>query len=1307
MLNRFAFKSPGINIRLTLFLVLFHGITAVAQGQPKKPYIPDSEQIKWGKTAAIKISDSETQHFLSFAGAQYLFEDGFLPRFSKKISLASSVSHFSASLENTVYETMTEPELAVIGDASKIGTRIELSTQVFTSRKQRYGIISFIPIRKNPSTGKLEKLVRFKVSTTLSPTLKSETRAVHSYASNSVLQSGSWYKIAIGADGIYKLPYTFLQALGMDMATLNPRNLRIYGNGGQSVPELNSIVRPDDLVENAIYIEGENDGIFNETDYVLFYGKGTNTWTYDSTGCYRYTHAINLYSDSAYYFITTDLGAGKRIQAQASSSSAATHTVSSFDDYAFHENENVNFIKSGRQWFGEYFDNVSSYNFSFSFPNIDPAYPASVNTNIASRYLISGNANYAVSSQSGSTAVSIASVSGSSYDHYARIMSGCYSFTPVSPTITVNVTKQTADAVAWLDYIEVNVRRLLTLSGSQMQFRDMQSVGPGNIAQYELTSSVPAQVWDISDIYNIKAQTLSNPSSALYRFALPADSLKQYIAFTGSSFNTPVYNGTVVNQNLHALSDKDYIIVAHPDFYQEALQLAQFHESKDTLSTLVVTPEQIYNEFSSGAQSASAIRDFMKMFYDRATVADEMPQYLLLFGDGSYDNKMRFANNTNFIPTYQSENSTIPTSTYVSDDFYGLLDDNEGVWNFDAVDVGIGRFPVKNKSEARIAINKIRSYTQTGFAPTTGSESSCTNQASTSPFGSWRNIICFIGDDEDGGIHTSQADQQATLVDTTYDSYDIDKIYLDAYRQEATPGGNRYPGVVDAINKRIEKGCLIMNYTGHGGEVGLAHERIVEVSQINKWSNANNLFLFFTATCEFSRYDDPDRTSAGEYTFLNANGGAIALFTTVRLVFASPNFLLNRDFYTAAFEPVNGRMPRLGDLYAFVKNQPGGNSVNSRNFTLLGDPALTLAYPKYSIMTDSVNSSVVTSQSSDTLKALSIVKVSGHLNDKSGNLFSTYNGTLYPTVYDKPQNITTLSNDGSVSPPFTFKLQKNVLYKGKVSVTNGRYSFSFIVPKDIAYQYGIGRIGYYAENGTEDAQGNYEKIIIGGSNDTAAADAVGPEVSLYMNDVKFVYGGLTDENPDIYSVVRDNNGINTVGNGIGHDITAVLDGNTEKSIVLNDYYQADLNSYKSGSIRYSLEELSEGKHTLKLKVWDVYNNSSETYTEFVVAKSARLALTHVLNYPNPFTTRTQFYFEHNQTCSMLEVQVQIFTVSGKLVKSIDQFVTTEGFRSEPVEWNGRDDFGDKIGKGVYVYRVKVKTTEGSTAEKYEKLVILN
>lgn len=1262
--------------------------------------------LKWEEPSKIKITEDENIEVLLFDGGQNRVEDSFLPRYSEQIALSSNLKKIVASIQNPVFENLTEAELLILKRQS-FSTEIQVETSVYTKKKVHYGEISFVPIRKNGVTGKLEKLVSFSLLIQTLNEGKQNVQAVHTYSAHSVLQNGAWYKLAIGADGIYKLSYSFLQSMGVDVAGINPQNIRIYGNGGEALAELNSVSRADDLVENAIYVEGENDGVFDANDYVLFYGKGTNSWKYDNTGCPKYKHSINLYSDDAYYFLTVDLGAGKRLQTQTSASAVANKVVTSFDDYLFHENESTNLIKSGRLWFGEYFENVTSYNFSFSFPNIDVTSSAVVNTSLASRYLGGGSAAYQITSQSGSALLNVPSVVDNSYDNYAKIANTCYSFVPTNSLVTVNVSKQTTDAVAWLDYIEVNARRLLTMSGAQMIFRDVQSVGSGNVAEYGLTSSLPVQVWDISDITNAKSQVLTSGGGSIYKFTLPADTLKQFVAFTGSSFNTPTAAGAVANQDLHSLTAKDFIIVTHPDFYQQAMQLAAHHETRDTLSTAVVTPQQIYNEFSSGMQSASAIRDFVKMFYDRASNASELPKYLLLFGDGSYDNKQRFTNNTNYIPTYQSDNSTLPTSSYVTDDFYGLLDDGEGVWNGDAVDVGIGRFPVKTVAEAQTAVDKIISYTRVGMPADVDNSNCCASQTLTSPFGNWRNTLCFIADDEDNDIHISQADQEATLVDTTYKDYNIDKIYLDAFQEQTTPGGNRYPDVSDAINKRVEKGCLIINYTGHGGEVGLAHERIVEISQINTWSNINNLFLFFTATCEFSRYDNPEQTSAGEYIFLNPNGAAVALFSTVRLVFASPNFLLNRDFYDAVFEPINGRMPRLGDLYEYIKTQPGGNSVNSRNFTLLGDPALTLTYPKYDITTDSINSNLVTSSSSDTLKALSVVTIAGHVNDNNGNVLTGYNGFLFPTVFDKPQAITTLSNDGSASPPFTFQLQKNILYKGKVSVSNGYFKFSFVVPKDIAYQYGIGKISYYAQNGTEDAKGVYEKVIIGGSIDTAVSDALGPQVNLYLNDTKFVYGGLTNESPDIYSILKDENGINTVGNGIGHDITAVLDGNTDKAMVLNDYYQADLNSYKSGSIRYPLADISEGKHSLKLKVWDVYNNSSETYTEFVVAKTAKMALSHVLNYPNPFTTRTQFYFEHNQTCSMLEVQIQVYTISGKLVKTIDQFVRTEGFRAEPIEWNGRDDFGDKIGKGVYVYRVKVKDAEGGMAEKYEKLVILN
>ncbi|MCW3104635.1 MAG: hypothetical protein JWO09_3075 [Bacteroidetes bacterium] len=1296
--------------KLILLLSILH-FSAFAQLKPTSQKTAPGNQVKWGQPIRISMLEGENAKTLAFEGADYTHADHFLPRYSQRISLNAGESGFSASIINAVYEPLTEAEIAALPRNSIIPSEITVTTKILSQRKQLYGIASFIPLRKT-STGGYEKLVAFDLQTSPSYGARSFNRT-HTYASNSVLQSGTWYKIATTSNGVYKLSYAFLQGLGVDMASVNPQNLRVYGNGGGMLSELNSVPRADDLVENAIFVQDDGNGSFDSGEYALFYGTGADSWSYNASACPKFGHQKNLYADSAFYFITFDLGPGKRIQSQTSSSASPTHIVNTFDDYGFTENDNVNFIKSGRDWYGEYFDNIASYSYSYSFPSIDMTAPSTAKANIASRYQDLGGFNdsyYMVSCQSGNTTIAIPEITGSSYDDYANIESGCFTFTPNSPITTVNVTKQTADAVGWLDYVEINVRRQLTMASNQMIFRDAQSMGAGNIAQYNLTSPSPVQIWDITYPSDIKLQSAS-VSGTTYQFTLPADTLNQFIAFNGASFNTPIAAGSVPNQNLHALSNRNMIIVAHPDFMEEATQLAAFHESHDTISTMIVTPQQIYNEFSSGAQDISAIRDFVKMFYDRASSAADMPQYLLLFGDGSYDNKHHFVNNTNFVPTYQSFNSTVPTASYVSDDFYGLLDDNEGVWNEsdnDAVDLGIGRFPVKTKAEAQAAVNKILVYNKTGVAPTTSNNNSC-SQAQNSPFGDWRNVVCFVADDEDNDLHVIQSNTLAQKVDTAYNNYNVDKIYIDAYQQESTPGGNRYPGVTDAITKRVEKGALIINYTGHGGEVGLGHERIVEVADINKWDNINNMPLFFTATCEFSRFDDPERTSAGEDVFLNPNGGGIALLTTVRLVFASPNFILNQNFYNAAFTPMpNGKMPRLGDLYAYIKNQLGGNSVNSRNFTLLGDPALTLSYPKYNVSTDSINTIPVTASSTDTIKALSLVTVSGFVRSKSGAVLTNYNGVLYPTVYDKAQSITTLANDGTVlSPPYTFKLQKNVLYKGKVSVTNGYYKYSFVVPKDIAYQYGIGRISYYAENGTDDANGYYEKIIIGGSNDSAAADNSGPEVKLYMNDTKFVQGGLTDENPDIYAILKDENGINTVGNGIGHDLTAVLDANTENSIVLNDYYQADLNSYKSGSVRYPFSELSEGKHTLDVKVWDVYNNSSKAYTEFIVARSAELALTHVLNYPNPFTTRTTFYFEQNQCCQSLQVELQIFTVSGKLVRNFNQYIYAEGYRSNPIEWDGRDDFGDKIGKGVYIYKLRVKTDEGKTAEKYEKLVILN
>ncbi|MBA7484773.1 hypothetical protein ES707_20304 [subsurface metagenome] len=712
--------------------------------------------------------------------------------------------------------------------------------------------------------------------------------------------------------------------------------------------------------------------------------------------------------------------------------------------------------------------------------------------------------------------------------------------------------------------------------------------------------------------------------------------------------------------------------------------MAAYRHDHDGLDTVVLTPVQIYNEFSSGTPDVSAIRDFLKMLYDRAGTENEMPMYVLLFGDGSYDNKGTGVNNTNFIPTYQSENSISRTGSFVTDDFFGLLDDNEG-GSAGLVDIGIGRFPVSSVEEAINLLNKTLSYDMTGN------------------MGDWRNAICFIGDDEDGNLHMRQADELARYVENKYPSFTIAKIYLDAYSQISTPSGARYPDVNKALNQRIGKGALIINYTGHGGANGLAHERILNIDDIVSWENADKLPLFMTATCEFSRFDEYESTSAGEMVLLNPRGGGIALLSTTRLVYAGPNHELNERFYEYVFEK-NARDEnyRLGDIIRLTKNAASGG-INKRNFTLLGDPAVMLAYPGKQLRVTAING-IDISQSVDTLKALSRVTIAGQVEDDLGMWMQDFNGILYPTVFDKISSITTLSNDGD--PEFLFSLRNRILYKGKATVSQGLFSFSFIVPKDIAYQYGFGKLSLYGAGLQEDASGAFDRVVIGGSADSVINDTRGPDMRLYMNDENFVFGGMTDANPELLVFVSDSNGINTIGSGIGHDITAILDQNSNQAIVLNDFYEADTDSYQSGKIRYPLKSLDAGSHSLTIKVWDVYNNSSEEVLDFVVNTEDDLVLKHVLNYPNPFTTHTQFFFEHNQPDQDLEVIIQVFTISGKLVKTIEQNVPSSGFRTAPIDWDGLDDFGSRIGRGVYIYRVKVRTALGEKAEKYEKLVIL-
>lgn len=1249
--------------------------------------------IEWLPVKKEVIGEQSIQ-YLYFKNADYPDLNTLIPNYYELIKIENNFE-FEVELLETRYETFLNEEVKNIRHLDKIGPQIDITAHILYMRKVPYLQVSFIPLRKNPASNSLERLVQFSFKITPKTERKASeptaarlasTASRKDYAAHSVLRTGKWFRIRIKEDGIYRLTYDDLIKIGIS----DPSQVRIYGNGGGMLPVYNSEQRPDDLQENAIWFETGKDGSFNTGDYILFYGKGPDTWKYNPAVKY-FNKELHLYSEASYYYLTSDLGRGKTIREESALTGQPSGTVTEYDAILHHELNDRNMIASGSEWYGEHFDIITSQDFQFIIPDLFTSEPVRMELNLLARatdttsFLVSANNNLLGRVKIPGTNLSLYTAT------YAYSKKDTFRFYTTSGQININLQyiKNSSSAQGWLDYITINARSSLRMPPGQLFFRDHRSTGIPGMAEYIMSGALPETVvWDITNSSNIKKVPASLNGTVL-TFLARTDSLRVFAAFNlNGSFHKPVTEGSdagpVSNQDIHGSGQPDYIIVSHPDFITEARRLAGYRFDQDGLDTLVVTPRQVYNEFSSGSPDVAAIRDMARMFYDRATNEDDMPRYLLLFGDGSYDNKSEDGGNTNYILTYQSSNSLSPVSSFVTDDFFGLLDEAEG-GSSGLLDIGVGRFPVKSMAEALEVTDKTISY------------------SGPASMGDWRNTVCFIGDDEDFNVHMIQADELARTVEQLKPGFIIPKIYLDAYQQVFISSKQRYPDVNEAINQRISKGALIINYTGHGGENGLAHEIILEINDIRKWDNKDKYPLFITATCEFSRFDDWEHTSAGEYVLLNHEGGGVALLSTTRLVYSGPNHALNEQFYNFVFKKdADDQYLRLGDIIRLTKNN-AGTGINRRSFALLGDPAVVLNFPKYRISATAVNGIPVSAQA-DTLKALGKVTISGIIEDDEGNVFTSYNGTLYPTVFDKVSEITTLANDDG--NPFTFNIRNRVLYKGKASISNGEFTFDFIVPKDISYNYGTGKINFYGHDLLTDANGSFESIIIGGSSDSIAYDNEGPEMKIYMNDDNFVFGGTTDENPRILVYVSDSSGINTVGTGIGHDLTAILDDITVNPIVLNDYYEADKDSYQSGKISYQLKNLENGPHKLKVKVWDVYNNSTEDYTEFIVAPSEDFLVKHLLNYPNPFTTHTAFYFEHNQPGAELDILIQVFTVSGKLVKTIERQVTATGYRCGPFDWDGLDDFGSRIGRGVYIYRLKVRSDSGQTIEKFEKLVIL-
>ncbi|MDR1112192.1 MAG: type IX secretion system sortase PorU [Bacteroidales bacterium] len=1274
-------------LSLMFLLILIQSIDIQAQNFSRN-YV-----LTW--TAPLKVTHApqHEREVLHFEGAQYT-DNMLLPALSELVPVPFLHDTYDYILSNEEYLPLTQQEIALLPKdftAKKIMPLIIAGTD----RKKTFIYISLIPIVQKED-GKWYKLRAFQLLVEGKTSKSGGSK--RTFAAHSILNNGHWYQVGVTKTGITKVTYEDLLALKATSSPIASANLSIFGNGSGMLPERAGDERYDDLAELPVLVFDGGDGIFGAGDYFIFYAEGPHPWNYNASDN-RFSHKMNIYSDYAYYFINIEAGIGakRRITTQNNNALTATATANTYTHYDFQESDLVAFAENGQTWVGDEFGTTLERTYTFSLPAFR-AQSARLSLCVSDESSASNSFSIAVNN---TTIGQLALLQGVNNSY--KMITGHYSFTPNNAQLNIKLTfnPATPSAVAHLDWIELQAQCQLTMHSAQFPFCVPEQVSAGQVVQYNISNANGnTTVWDVTRIDEVTnmAGTLNGN---IFSFKSPADQLRKFLVFNKQGYNSVTVVGSVAAQNLHGSSQVDMVMVVYPDFIPQAQKLADFRRANDHLSVKIVTPQEVYNEFSSGAIDPTAIRDYMKMIYEKS--GGTQPQYLLLFGRPSYDYRGRVTNGPKlFVPNYQydlSKNSISETTERALDDYFGCLDDNEGA-NGGLIDVAIGRFPSSNTTDASTAVEKTLNYSSPVNIVTDENSSQVSN------FGDWRNVATFVCDDDLSNF-IRNSDHIANIVTDSNLSANVEKIFSDAYQRVSYSGGVRYPDVNAAINNRMRRGALVINYNGHGSGGRWAVETILEVSSdVPRWDNKYNQPLMVTLTCNFGGYDRA-AISGAEEVFRSAKGGAAALITTSRTAFTGSNDNYAVSLYSRLYSKINGRNATIGELNRTAKNRQGG-LVNSLNMIyMMGDPAMRLAIPEFNVVTDSINGMAI-DVATDTLKAFTKVTLKGRVLSQTGNLLSNFNGIIYPTVFDKKTRLHTLQNvkDDSNYIYYEFDVQKNILFKGKATVHQGYFAFTFIVPKDINYTYGNGKISYYANTSSEDAAGYCNSIIVGGISDNAAADTKGPDITLYMNDENFVNGGTTNQNPTLLVKLSDEFGINTTGNGIGHDLTAILDNNSTAPVSLNDYYQAVKDSFNCGTVYYPYQDLAVGKHTVKVRAWDIYNNMSEKSLDFVVADDQNLALDHVLNYPNPFTTSTAFYFEHNKPGQPVEIVINIYTISGKIVKSFKETQITNGNRSNPIYWNGRDEYGDKLAKGVYIYHLKIRDANGKTAEKIEKMAIL-
>lgn len=1290
------FIAHALRFRITLYFVL---IVQCLWAQKNRYVINWESPVEVGVTAnSVRVPGFDAEYF------SYNPVNGL--KYCRSLDLQASFGS-ELQLQNVIYESVSRAELFDL-NLENLPTDPQFYYQNSNSRGVKAVEFSLAPIVNQ--NGILKRVKSFEIEVSPVQNLRNANRSLP--IQNSVLASGAIYKFYVDTTGVFKITRDFLRDLGMDVNSINPQNLKIYGNGGAMLPLRNRDNTIFDPVENAIEVVGEEDGSFDASDYILFYGEGTRQFNAESL-----TH-VNLYDDKSYYFITADGGPGKRIAPMQQPESPADLMINTFQDYQFYERDETNLLNLGRRWFGERFGIESEQSFSFNFPNRVVSEPVNLRAYVAAisesqtTFLLSLNGNSI-------RTLNLLPISesqlarGAEYDSFYKTSDPAITVSGDELTIQLSYSNNgNPSSEAYLDFLAIEATRSLEGTGGQFIFSNADVENMQGIGQYNFANaSTYTSIWDVTDRTSITSVSNSENASQL-SFKSQMGSKRTFVAVHSSDFFVPLRenaNAQISNQNIKgsilASGVVDYLMITSEALRPQAEKLAAHNRNFRGLNVAVVNLEAIYNEFSSGKQDIGAIRNLARYVYENGGQGENQLKYLCLFGDTSFDYKDRISNNNNIVPTFNTYQSFSPGQSYMSDDFFGSLDPEEGLiednspagnGGFDRLDLAVGRVIADTPQLAEEVVNKIISYDN------------------PESLGRWRNNFVLISDDVD--VAWEYAELESTIdalgdeIQQEKPFINVKKIHSDSFRQQASAGGDRYPEVNKAIADALEVGALVMTYLGHGNENTLASEFIFTKQNAERLTNREKLPVIVTVTCEFTRFDNPNREAAGESLFWNPDGGAVGLVATTREISVRLGVSFNEKLAANLFSFGTNTIKSVAENLRETKNQI--NDDNRRVIFYIGDPAMKLGFAKPSVRLTAINDVPITQQV-DTLKALGRVKLSGEVVDVSGQRILGYEGNLSATVFDKYVDRQTLGNDGTRGSNgelliLDFKELGPILYRGQAKVADGNFDLEFVVPKDAAIPLGNGRVNFYAQRDgvLEDQAGADQRILVGGLNENAPEDNEGPLIELYMNDESFVNGGITNSSPTLLVKLEDENGINTAG-GIGHDLVAILDGDEQNPIILNDFYESDTDNFNIGKALRTLRDLEPGLHTVTVIAWDTYNNSSTADLQFVVAGDQELKLENVLNYPNPFVNYTEFWFNHNRPYEPLDVQVQIFTVTGKVVKTINRQITTTGFLSREITWDGLDDFGQKIGKGVYVYKITVKSTlTNKKVEKFEKLVVL-